>query len=147
MKTNLTCRNCCWNCCWNCWCNCWCSCCWTCWWNCCYWPPRRILKYESHYGQVTLSKDSVTCSGQSGSQELDLLKMVALAGAWLLKEPKWATLWKDSVMSPSGSSKSHGALTLCFYSVTDHLSIDNSQQWYRGFLKSQKGASHYKNIV
>ena len=51
-------------------------------------PPLVILKYESHYGQVTLRKHSVTCSCQSGSQELDLLKMVALAGAWLLKEPK-----------------------------------------------------------
>ena len=50
--------------------------------------PLHILKYESHYGQVTLRKHSVTCSCQSGSQELDLLKMVALAGAWLLKEPK-----------------------------------------------------------
>ena len=46
-------------------------------------PSWSILKYESHYGQVTLRKHSVTCSCQSGSQELDLLKMVALAGAWL----------------------------------------------------------------
>ena len=62
----------------------------------CYSSPQAqictlwlILNHESHYGRELFSLWRVV--GQSGSQELDLLKTVAFAGAWLFEEPKRVT--------------------------------------------------------